>query len=93
MRQGRGAPPYPALDSAPLSLLPVVGLVSRSRGRRRDREAHSPGCGCAQCRRSGELELGITLHDGSAVLEDPDSMEDEDKPYFWNRGRALNADD
>ncbi len=46
------------------------------------------GCGCR-----GELDVGIELRDGSAELEDPDSMEDEDQPYFWNRRTARDADD
>lgn len=41
------------------------------------------GCGC-----QGELDIAVKLErDGSAELVDPDSMEDEDQPYIWNRQR------
>jgi len=37
---------------------------------------HPRGCSCGECR--------LTFwNDGSPV--DPDSMEDEAQPYFWNR--------
>lgn len=44
---------------------------------RGSRRVHELGCGCTLC-----LPGGVRI-DGELV--DPDSMEDEDQPYFWNR--------
>jgi hypothetical protein len=44
------------------------------------------GCwNCCDCGDAGRLHWvgGTPLAGG--ILDDPDSMEDEDKPYFWNR--------
>lgn len=54
----------------------------KTRGRSRDGN-HPPNCGCAACR-----GVQITLNAAGSQLElgpDPDTMEDEDQPFFWNR--------
>jgi hypothetical protein len=62
-----------------------------NRGRRREElerrydaleelcESHPVTCGCDDC-----AEL-IVIYRDLCELGDPDSMEDEDKPYWWNR--------
>jgi hypothetical protein len=42
----------------------------------RECEDHPVTCGCDDCYRL------IVL---AGELDDPDDLEDEDKPYFWNR--------
>lgn len=56
-----------------------------SRGRRRELQelerrcdSHPVTCGCNDC-------LRIIVLSGEVSQEDPDSMEDEEKPYWWNR--------
>lgn len=53
------------------------------RKRRRAGQDSDRGCGC-----QGELDIAVRLEqDGRGELVDPDSMEDEELPYVWNRQR------
>lgn len=65
---------------------------------RRSGKGHREGegsCGCGRCRSPSahearpalRLELAPPSDDAWGIrVADPDSMEDESSPYFWNRG-------
>jgi len=55
----------------------------RTRKGNRSSEEHPVGCGCRSC----TTRLQFDFYSPGAELDDPDSMEDEEQPYWWNRNR------
>jgi len=59
-----------------------VGRVRNPRHSKRG-DVHAADCNCARC---AQIELNVRVtKDGELELSDPDTMEDEGLPYFWNR--------